>query len=77
MPPRSPFTSEDRVREVVHNFNADGFDPLAPKYTGGRPPKVILPERAAIKKIARGRPGDHGEPCAPSLPDLTGPVPAF
>jgi hypothetical protein len=20
------FTSEDRVREVIHNFNADGFD---------------------------------------------------
>ena len=24
------FTSEDRVREVIHNFNADGFDSLAP-----------------------------------------------
>lgn len=33
------FTSEDRVREVLHNFNADGFDSLAPKYAGGRPPK--------------------------------------
>jgi Helix-turn-helix domain len=29
------FTSEDRVREVIHNFNADGFDSLAPKYSGG------------------------------------------
>ena len=26
------FTSEDRVREVIHNFNRDGFDSLAPKY---------------------------------------------
>ena len=26
------FTSEDRVREVIHNYNADGFDSLAPKY---------------------------------------------
>ena len=22
------FTSEDRVREVIHNFNADGFEAL-------------------------------------------------
>lgn len=22
------FTSQDRVREVIHNFNADGFDSL-------------------------------------------------
>jgi transposase len=56
------FTSEDRVREVIHNFNADGFDSLAPKYAGGRPPKFTLPERAAIKKIALGRPTDYGEP---------------
>jgi transposase len=56
------FTSEDRVREVIHNFNADGFDSLAPKYAGGRPPKFSASERAAIKKIALGRPVDHGEP---------------
>jgi len=56
------FTSEDRVREVLHNFNADGFDSLAPKYAGGRPPKFALPERRAIKKIALGRPTDYGEP---------------
>ncbi|MCW2919067.1 MAG: transposase, partial [Actinomycetia bacterium] len=31
------FTSADRVREVIHNFNADGFDSLHPKYSGGRP----------------------------------------
>jgi hypothetical protein len=35
---RVAFTSEDRVRAVVHNFNDDGFDSLYPKYTGGRPP---------------------------------------
>ena len=54
------FTSEDRVREVIHNFNADGFDSLAPKYSGGRPPTFTLPQRRAIKKIALSRPGDHG-----------------
>ncbi|WP_220448561.1 helix-turn-helix domain-containing protein [Nonomuraea mesophila] len=30
------FTSEDRVRDVIDNFNADGFDSLYPKYKGGR-----------------------------------------
>ncbi|KRA45852.1 transposase [Streptomyces sp. Root63] len=29
------FTSADRVRDVIHNFNADGFDSLYPKYKGG------------------------------------------
>jgi hypothetical protein len=33
------FTSEDRVRDVVRNFNADGFDSLYPKYRG---PRVLL-----------------------------------
>ena len=31
------FTSEDRVRDVLHNFNADGFESLYPRYAGGRP----------------------------------------
>src|SRR6202034_3495754 len=56
------FTSEDRVREVIHNFNTDGFDSLAPKYAGGRPPKFTLPERRAIKKVALSRPHDHNLP---------------
>jgi transposase len=56
------FTSEDRVREVIHNFNADGFDSLAPKYSGGRPPKFTLPERREIKKVALSRPQDHNLP---------------
>ncbi len=56
------FTSEDRVREVIHNFNADGFDSLTPKYAGGRPAKFTLPQRRAIKKIALSRPADHGLP---------------
>ena len=56
------FTSPDRVREVIHNFNADGFDSLAPKYSGGRPPTFTLPERQQIKKVALSRPQDHGLP---------------
>jgi transposase len=56
------FTSEDRVREVIHNFNDDGFDSLDPKYAGGRPPKFTLPQRREIKKIALSRPTDHDLP---------------
>jgi transposase len=56
------FTSEDRVREVLHNFNDDGFDSLYPRYAGGRPPKFSLPQRREIKKIALARPTDHDLP---------------
>jgi transposase len=56
------FTSEDRVREVIHNFNDDGFESLYPKYAGGRPPKFTLPQRRAIKKVALSRPTDLGRP---------------
>jgi transposase len=56
------FTSEDRVREVIHNFNDDGFDSLEARYSGGRPPKFTLPQRQAIKRIALSRPTDHDLP---------------
>ena len=56
------FTSEDRVRAVLHNFNDDGFDSLYPKYAGGRPPIFTLPQRREIKKIALSRPMDHDLP---------------
>jgi transposase len=35
------FTSEDRVRDVILNFSADGFSSLYPKYSGGRAPKGL------------------------------------
>ena len=56
------FTSPDRVREVLHNFNDDGFDSLYPKYAGGRPPTFTLPQRQQVKKVALARPEDHGLP---------------
>ena len=56
------FTSADRVRDVLHNFNADGFDSLYPRYAGGRPPKFTLPQRQQIKKLALSRPEDHDLP---------------
>src|SRR5437899_381154 len=54
------FTSA--VREVIHNFNADGLDSLDPKYSGGRPKRFTLSERREIKKIAKSRPAEHGLP---------------
>jgi len=59
---RVAFTSEDRVRAVINNFNDDGFDSLTPRYAGGRPPTFTLPQRQEIKKIALSRPVDHGLP---------------
>src|SRR5215216_1815758 len=65
------FTSPDRVRDVLHNFNTDGFNSLQPKYGGGRPPKFTLPQRQEIKKTALARPTDHGLPFSTwSLPKL-------
>ncbi len=56
------FTSEDRVRDVIRNFNADGFGSLYPRYKGGRPPKFTLPQRREIKKVAKSRPAEHDLP---------------
>jgi transposase len=56
------FTSPDRVRDVINNFNEDAFDSLYPRYAGGRPPTFTLPQRQQIKKIALSRPVDHGLP---------------
>ncbi len=56
------FTSEDRVRDVIRNFNADGFSSLYPRYKGGRPPKFTLGQRREIKKIAKSKPGEHDLP---------------
>jgi len=56
------FTSEDRVRDVIRNFNADGFTSLYPKYSGGHPPKFTLGQRREIKKIAKSKPAEHDLP---------------
>jgi len=40
---------------VIHNFNADGFEALYPRYRGGRPPTFTLPEWQAIKRVALSR----------------------
>jgi transposase len=56
------FTSEDRVRDVIRNFNADGFSSLYPRYRGGRPPKFTLPQRREVKKIAKAKPAGYDLP---------------
>ena len=58
------FSSPDRVRDVIHNFNHDGFQALYPRYGGGRPRTFTLPERHEIKKIALAVPTDLGQPFA-------------
>jgi hypothetical protein len=50
------FTSHDRVRDVLHNVNLDGFDSLYPRYAGGRPPTFTLAQRRQIKQVALSRP---------------------
>ena len=59
---RVAFTSEDRVRDVIRNFTADGFSSLYPKYRGGRPPKFTLGQRREIKKVAKSKPAEHDLP---------------
>ena len=48
------FTSEDRVREVIHNFNSDGFDSLSPTYSGGRMTKLAdrVVRKGAVEDIS-------------------------
>ena len=58
------FTDPDTVREVIHNFNRDGFEALYPRYRGGRPPTFTLPKRQEIKRIALTDPTDLGQPFA-------------
>src|SRR4051812_45205662 len=58
------FTDPDTVRDVIHNFNRDGFDALYPRYKGGRPQTVTLPKRQQIKRIALSDPEDLGQPFA-------------
>jgi transposase len=56
------FTSEDRVRDVIRNFNADRFGSLYPKYKGGHPPKFTPVQRREIKKLAKSKPAEHDLP---------------
>ncbi len=56
------FASGDRVRDVIRNFNADGFDSLYPRYKGNYPLKFTLGQRREIKKLAKSKPAERDVP---------------
>ena len=55
-------TSEDRVREVIHNFNRLGMACLDPKWAGGRPRRITTEDEAFIVKTDKTRPEKLGRP---------------
>jgi transposase len=55
------FTSEDRARDVIRSFNADGLGSLYPRYKSGRPPKFTPGDRREIKKVAKSKPAEHDQ----------------
>lgn len=55
-------TSEDRVREVIHNFNRLGMKALDPQWAGGRPRSISDDDVAFIVEAAKARPEKLGRP---------------
>lgn len=55
-------TSEDRVREVIHNFNRLGMVCLDPKWAGGRPRRITTDDEVFIVETANTRPEKLGRP---------------
>jgi transposase len=55
-------TSEDRVREVIHNFNEIGMGCLDPRWAGGRPRLISDDDIAFIVTTAKCRPEKLGRP---------------
>lgn len=53
------FSSADRVRNVIHNFNAHSFESFYPKCKAAVPGGFTLPER---RGLAKSKPVDHGLP---------------
>lgn len=45
---------------MIRNFIADGFARCSSRNKGGRPPRVVLPQRREIKKVASSKPAEHG-----------------
>ncbi len=56
------FTSHNRVRNVIHHCDTDGFDPLHPKDKDGRPKTFTLPEQCETKKTVKPQPAEHDLP---------------
>ena len=55
-------TSEDRVREVIHNFNRMGMKALDPQWAGGRPRLITTEDEEFIVAAAKERPEKLGRP---------------
>jgi transposase len=55
-------TSEDRVREVIHNFNKMGMACLDPRWAGGRPRRITSDDEVFIVETATARPEKLGRP---------------
>ena len=55
-------TSEDRVREVIHNFNRLGMKALDPQWAGGRPRLICDDDVVFIVETAKTRPEKLGRP---------------
>jgi transposase len=59
---RRLYFSPQHVRTIIKDFNANGFDALAPKYDGGRPPKFSEEQRSLIVETALCPPDLLGQP---------------
>jgi transposase len=59
---RRLYFSEQHVRNIIKEFNADGFDALSPKYGGGRPVKFTEEQRSLILETALCPPDLLGRP---------------
>ncbi|GAA2432225.1 hypothetical protein [Streptomyces macrosporus] len=51
-----------RVRDAIHQVNADGFDSPHPTYKSGRPRTFTPAEHREIRKVATSKPVEHGLP---------------
>lgn len=54
--------SPDRVREVIHDFNARGLACLDPRWAGGRPRRISPEDEAFVVETATARPEALGRP---------------
>ena len=59
---RRLYFSPAHVRTVIKAFNDEGFEGLAPKYGGGRPPKFTEEQRSLIVETALCPPDLLGQP---------------
>ncbi len=59
---RRLYFSEQHVRNIIKEFNTDGFDALSPKYGGGRPVKFTEEQRSLIIETALCPPDLLGRP---------------